>query len=58
MWDESDNKYAAKMSDATIGITSYHGDTIEFDVYADGDATDGQVTVTNNTPTFTPTVSL
>ena len=57
-WDEADNKYTAKMSNATIGITSYHGDTIEFDVYTDGDGQDGKVTVSNNTPTFTPNVSL
>ena len=58
MWDETNSKYAAKLSDATIGITSYHGDTIEFDVYADGDPTEGTVTVTDNTPSFTPTTSL
>jgi hypothetical protein len=58
MWDEADSKYTAKMSNATIGITSYHGDTIEFDVYTDGDGQDGKVTVTNNTPTFTPNASL
>ena len=58
MWDEADDKYTAKMSNATIGITSYHGDTIEFDVYTDGDGEDGKVTISNNTPTFTPTTSL
>lgn len=58
LWDESENAYSAKMSDATIGITSYHGDTIEFDVYADGDPKEGTVTVANNKPTFTETASL
>jgi hypothetical protein len=58
LWDETSGSYSAKMSNATIGITSYHGDTIEFNVYADGDPTDGTVTVANNTPTFTPTTSL
>ena len=58
LWDEDGGNYSAKYSDATIGITSYHGDTIEFDVYADGDANDGRVSVSNNTPTFTPTTSL
>lgn len=58
IWDESDNQYSAKMSNATIGITSYHGDTIEFDVYTDGDPTKGKVTISNNTPAFTPEVSL
>lgn len=58
MWDENDNKYTAKMSNATIGITSYHGDTIEFDVFFDGDPTEGKVTMAGNTPTFTPNASL
>jgi hypothetical protein len=58
LWDEESSNYSAKMSNATIGISTYHGDTIEFTVYADGDPTEGKVTVANNTPTFTPTVSL
>ena len=58
LWDETENTYKAKMSNATIGITSYHGDTIEFDVYIDGDGTEGTVTITNGVPTFTPNASL
>lgn len=58
LWDETTGTYSAKMSEATIGITSYHGDTIEFDVYVDGDATEGTVTVANQVPTFTPSTSL
>lgn len=58
LWDETSSKYSAKMSDATIGITSYHGDTIEFDVYTDGDAQEGTVTITEQKPTFTPTANL
>ena len=58
LWDETSGNYSAKMSNATIGITSYNGKTIEFNVYADGDPTEGKVTVANNTPTFTPTTSL
>ena len=58
LWDETTGEYGAKMSDATIGITSYHGDTIEFDVYADGDAVNGKVTISDQTPTFTSTTSL
>lgn len=58
LWDETSGSYSAKMSEATIGITSYHGDTIEFDVYADGDATVGTVTVSNQVPTFVPATSL
>lgn len=59
LWDKDENnKYAAKMSNATIGITSYNGETIEFNVYADGDPAEGKVTITDNAPSFTPTVSL
>ena len=58
LWDETSGNYTAKMSDATIGITSYHGDTIEFDVYIDGDAQDGTITISNQTPTFVPSTSL
>ena len=58
LWDETSGSYSAKMSEATIGITSYHGDTIEFTVYADGDPTEGKVSITDQTPVFTPTASL
>lgn len=58
IWNETSGSYASKFSNATIGITSYHGDTIEFDVYTDGDPQDGATTISNNVPTFTPTVSL
>ena len=58
LWDETGGSYSAKMSNATIGITSYHGDTIELDVYADGDSQEGAVTISNQTPTFVPTTSL
>ena len=52
------NDGAAKMSNGTIDVTSYHGDTIEFNVFFDGDPTEGVVTMSGNTPTFTPTTSL
>lgn len=58
LWDETSGSYSAKMSDATISITSYNGKTIEFDVYADGDPKEGTVTLSGQTPTFTPTASL
>ena len=58
LWNVTNSAYAAKMSDATIGITSYNGKTIEFDVYADGDPKEGTVTLSGQTPTFTPTTSL
>lgn len=58
LWDEDNNAYKTKMSNATIGIETYHGDTIGFNVYADGDPTEGTVTITNGVPTFTPNASL
>lgn len=58
LWDENNSAYKAKMSNATIGITSYHGDTIEFNVYIDGDPEEGTVTISDGVPTFVPTTSL
>lgn len=58
LWNVDNGSYAAKMSDATISITSYNGKTIEFDVYADGDPKEGTVTLSGQTPTFVPTTSL
>lgn len=48
--------YAGKMSDAIITITSYSGDQIEYDLYYDGDPTNGTVAIENGVPTFTPSV--
>lgn len=58
LWNETSSAYKAKMSNATIGISTYHGDTIEFNVYTDGDPKEGTVTVANKVPTFIPTASL
>ena len=58
LWDETSGSYSAKMSEATLVVTSYHGNTIEFDLYADGDPAEGKVTITNNVPTFTESASL
>lgn len=58
LWDETTGTYSAKMSDATIGITSYNGNVIEFDVYVDGDPTEGTVTLSGQTPTFVASTSL
>lgn len=57
-WDKNGSSYTAKMSNATMVINSYDGNTIEFTVNEDGDAVEGTVTMTGNTPTFTPTASL
>lgn len=58
LWDETSGNYSAKMSDATIGISSYNGEVIEFNVYADGDPDEGKVAIAGGVPTFTPNVSL
>ncbi len=59
LWDKDEqNKYSAKMSDATLVVNNYNGQVIEFNINADGDPKDGKVTVTDNVPTFTPTTSL
>ena len=47
------------MSNATVSITSYNGDEIDWDLYIDGDPTEGTVALTSGgVPTFTPTTSL
>ena len=58
-WNEvSTGTYSAKMSEATISITSYNGDEVDWDLYIDGDPTEGSVTMSGGVPTFTPTTSL
>lgn len=46
------------MSDAIITVTSYSGEEIEYDIYYDGDPTEGTVAIANGVPTFTPSASL
>lgn len=58
MWDKTDNKYSAKMSDGLITLTSYSGGEIEYDLMFNGDPVDGYATVTDGVPSFTPSVSL
>lgn len=58
-WNGTSGSYAAKMSNATVSITSYNGDEIDWDLYIDGDPTEGTVALTSGgVPTFTPTTSL
>lgn len=59
-WNGTGTTYPAKMNDVIITITNYMGENaeIEYDIYYDGDATEGTVTFTGSTPTFTPTTSL
>lgn len=57
-WDGTVGSYPAKMSDAIITVTSYSGEEIEYDIYYDGDATEGTVSISGGTPSFTPNASL
>lgn len=57
-WSGSTGNYSAKMSDAIITITSYSGEQIEYDIYYDGDPTEGTVSITEGVPTFSPSASL
>lgn len=57
-WNGEGGSYPAKLSDALVAVTSYSGAEIEYDLYFNGDPTDGNATITNNVPTFTPSVSL
>ena len=57
-WDGNGTSYPSKYSDALISITSYSGAEIEYDLYFNGDATEGNSTITSGTPSFTPSVSL
>lgn len=58
-WDGNNGTYPAKMSDGIITVTSYGGENqvIEWDLYYDGDAVEGTVTITDGVPTFTPSAS-
>ena len=55
-WNGSSNTYPAKMSDVIITVTNYMGENaeIEYNIYYDGDAQEGTVTIANGVPTFTP----
>lgn len=58
-WNGTNGNYPAKLSDGIITVTSYMGENaeIEYDLYYDGDAQEGTVTITDGVPTFTPSVS-
>lgn len=57
-WNAENSSYSAKMSDATIAVTSYNGDEIDWDLYFDGDPKKGTVTIASGVPTFVETASL
>ena len=60
MWNGTGSSYPAKMNDVIITVTNYMGENaeIEYDIYYDGDAIEGTVTIADGVPTFTPTASL
>lgn len=58
LWDKTDNKYSAKMSDGLITLSSYSGSEIEYDLMFDGDPVEGSCTIADGVPTFTETASL
>ena len=57
-WNGESGSYPAKLSDGIITVTSYSGEEIEYDIYYDGDPTEGTVAISSGTPTFTPSASL
>lgn len=55
-WNGSDGSYPAKMSDGMIAITQKGGDNavLEYDLYFNGEPTEGTVTFAGDVPTFAP----
>ena len=57
-WSGTNGSYPSKMSDGLIAVTDYSGDEISFDLYFDGDPTEGGTSIAGGVPTFTPNASL
>jgi len=57
-WNGTGSTYPAKMTDGLIVVNEYSGEEISYDLYFDGDPTEGTVTFAGDTPTFAPTTSL
>ena len=57
-WGGTEGSYPAKMSDGLISVTDYSGDEISYDLYFDGDPTDGTCSSSDGVPTFSATTSL
>lgn len=60
VWNGNGSTYPATLSEGKVVITNYMGEnaSIEYDLYYEGDITEGTVTISDGVPTFTPTVSL
>ena len=57
-WGGDNGSYPAKKSDCLITIESYSGEEIEYTIYFNGDPEEGTASISDGTPTFTPTASL
>ena len=57
-WNGNQGSYPAKKSDCLITVTSYSGEEIEYTIYFNGDPVDGNATISDGVPSFTPTTSL
>lgn len=59
-WNGTGSSYPAKLNDVIITVNTYMGEeaSVEYTIYYDGDSTEGSVSFTGTTPTFTPNVSL
>ena len=59
-WNGNNGTYPAKMSEGKIAITQFMNENavIEYDLYYEGDVTEGTVVITDGVPVFTPSVSL
>ena len=59
-WNGENGVYPAKLSDGKLVVTEALGEdaTLSYDLYYDGDITEGTVTFADNVPTFTPNASL
>lgn len=57
-WSGSNGSYPAKKSDCLITVDSYSGEEIEYTIYFDGDPIEGNASIADGVPTFTPITSL
>ena len=57
-WNGTEGNYPAKLSDGLISVTDYSGEEISYDLYFDGDPTEGTATISDGVPTFVANTSL